>query len=69
MVEKRNHTVGLKHLPGTTAVILDQEFQPAGEVEISMYSPAEKSYRVWWTYKQTGERELIKVPEWKLISK
>lgn len=61
--------MSLKYLPGTTAIILDGELRPAGEVVVSTYSPDEKAYRVWWTYQQTGEREMIKVPEWKLLRK
>lgn len=59
----------MEHRPGNTVILLDQECKPAGEVEISMYLEKERAYKVWWTYEQTGESEMIKVPEWRLVKK
>ncbi|MES2329943.1 MAG: hypothetical protein V4539_10095 [Bacteroidota bacterium] len=57
------------HMPGTIVIILDTNLKPAGEVEVQMYLDKEKAYKVWWTYPQTGESELIRVPAWRLIKK
>jgi hypothetical protein len=59
----------LEHLIGATVFVLDGDLKCVGEVEIERYLPSEKSYRVWWTYPQTQERELIKIPEWRLVRK
>ncbi len=61
--------MSMEHRPGNIVVLLDQHCKPAGEVEIDMYLEKEHAYKVWWTYPQTGESELIKVPEWRLIKK
>ncbi len=58
-----------EHLPGTTVILLNGDFKPAGDVEIESYREKDKTYQVWWTYEQTGESELIKVPEWHLQKK
>jgi hypothetical protein len=59
----------MEHRPGNTVILLDQEYKPVGEVEISIYLEKERVYKVWWTYEQTGESEMIKVPEWRLVKK
>lgn len=61
--------MSFEHMPGTTVVLMTQDFKPAGEVEVRTYLDKEKAYKVWWTYPQTGESELIKVPEWRLVKK
>ncbi len=59
----------MQYLPGTVVTILNADFKPAGDGEVQLYLHQEKAYKVWWTYPQTSERELIKVPEWKLVKK
>ncbi|MES2328203.1 MAG: hypothetical protein V4539_01285 [Bacteroidota bacterium] len=61
--------MSIDHLPGSIAILLDGDYMPAGEVEVDMYLQREKKYKVWWTYRHTGESELIKVPEWHLKKK
>lgn len=61
--------MSLKHRPGEVVDVLDQEYKPAGEVSIQLYLEDQRAYKVWWAYPQTGERELIKVPEWRLSRK
>ncbi|MES2331322.1 MAG: hypothetical protein V4539_17090 [Bacteroidota bacterium] len=59
----------MQHLPGTILIILGFDCNPVGEVEVDHYLQSDKAYHVWWTYPQTGEREKIKVPEWRLTKK
>ena len=61
--------MSFEHLPGTTVILLNGDFKPAGEVTIKRYLNKERSYEVWWTYPQTGESELIKVSGWQLQKK
>ena len=57
------------HRPGAVVTLMNKEFKRLGEVEVSIYIERENAYRVWWTYPQTGGRELIKVPAWQLVKK
>ncbi len=59
--------MSLEFLPCTTVVLLDGDFRTAGEVTVVTYLQNEKHYRVRWEYPQSGESEVIKVPEWRLI--
>jgi uncharacterized protein YaeQ len=59
----------MEHRPGNIVILLDKDCKPAGKVEINIYLEKEHAYKVWWTYEQTGESELIKVPEWRLVKK
>ena len=61
--------MSFEHMPGTVVVLLDGNFKPAGDVEVQTYLHNDGAYKVWWTYELTGERELIKVPEWRLVKK
>ncbi|MEO8174859.1 MAG: hypothetical protein ABI581_17305 [Sediminibacterium sp.] len=61
--------MSMEHLPGSIVSVLNGDFEIAGEVEVQVYLHNQKSYKVWWTYPQTGERQLISVPEWRLIKK
>jgi hypothetical protein len=61
--------MSMQHMPGTKLFILDSDLKTAGEVEVEYYLHSERAYTVWWTYTQTGERERIKVPEWRLMKK
>lgn len=56
-------------MPGNTAILIDGDMKEAGEVVVERYLRNEQSYEVWWTYPQTGEREMIKVEEWRLHKK
>jgi len=58
-----------QYLTGTTLLILSGDAKPLGEVVVEKYLHTEQKYKVWWTYEQTGERELIEVPEWRLLRK
>ncbi len=62
-------TMSFEHLPGHTVIILNGDCKPVGEVKIECYLQKEKAYYVWWTYPQTGEKQRIKVPEWRLFKK
>jgi dTDP-4-dehydrorhamnose reductase len=57
------------HLPGTKLIVLDGKLKDAGEVEVVAYLESEGAYRVSWTYEQTGEKEFIIVPEWRLMKR
>lgn len=59
----------MDHMPGTTVQLMSEDFMSLGEVEIKSFLVSDKAYFVWWTYPQTGDRELIKVPAWRLIRK
>ena len=61
--------MSFEHMPGTVVVILGADCKTAGEVVVQTYLDKERAYNVWWTYPQTGEKELIKVPEWRLQKK
>jgi hypothetical protein len=61
--------MNFEHLPGHTAILRNGDCKPVGEVKIKCYLLKEKAYQVWWTYSQTGEKQLIKVPEWMLLKK
>ena len=58
-----------EHLPGQTVIILDGGYKPVGEREIKSYMHKELAYQVWWTYPQTGEKQMIQVPGWRLLKK
>ena len=57
------------HLPGTKLIVLNGKLNDAGEVEVVHYLEPEGAYLVSWTYEQTGEKEFIKVPEWRLVKR
>ncbi len=59
----------IDHMPGTFVQLMSEDFKPLGEVEIKSFLVSDKAYFVWWTYPQTGDRELVKVPAWRLVKK
>jgi hypothetical protein len=59
----------MKYMPGSIVSILDGDFNIAGDVKVDMYLHNEQLYTVVWTYQQTGESEVLKVPEWRLVEK
>jgi hypothetical protein len=61
--------MSFQHLPGTRLAVLDADMKPAGIVEVHYYMRREKAYEIWWVYEQTGEKEKIRVPEWRLVKK
>ena len=61
--------MSLQYLPGTKLFIFSYDAKLLGEVVVDKYMESERKYKVWWIYKQTGERELIEVPEWRLLRK
>lgn len=58
-----------QYFPGTTVIIIDPFAKPLGEGVVEKYFFAERSYRIRWTYEQTGESEFVIVPEKRLIRK
>lgn len=48
---------------------MDPFSKPLGEGVVEKYFFAERSYRIRWTYEQTGESEFVVVPERRLIRK
>ncbi len=55
------------YLPGTVLNLLDKNSEPVSIVTVEKYLYLESAYEVWWKYPQTGEKVLIRVPEYRLI--
>jgi hypothetical protein len=58
-----------QYFPGTTVIVIDVMAKPIGEGVVEKYFFSERSYRVRWTYEQTGKSEFVTVPEWRLLKK